>query len=83
MESHRFYSGTFQLDFASFPNSASNKSHPGFHCFQTWEKAIELCKELAKQYKSYLFDYVKVGDILVSEITEDCSIGQFSNDCGK
>ncbi|XP_074619689.1 dedicator of cytokinesis protein 1-like isoform X2 [Acropora palmata] len=31
---------------------------------KTWEKAIELCKELAKQYKSYLFDYVKVGDIL-------------------
>lgn len=31
---------------------------------KTWEKAIELCKEVAKQYKSHLFDYVKVGDIL-------------------
>ena len=60
-----------------------NKSHPGLHCFQTWEKAIELCKELAKQYKSYLFDYVKVGDILVSEITDDFSMGHFSSDCGK
>ena len=54
-------------DFPSFSNSSPNKSHPGLHCFQTWEKAIELCKELAKQYKSYLFDYVKVGDILVSD----------------
>ena len=70
-------------DFPSFSNSSPNKSHPGLHCFQTWEKAIELCKELAKQYKSYLFDYVKVGDILVSEITDDFSMGHFSSDCGK
>lgn len=38
-----------------------------FVCFQTWEKAIELCKELAEQYESYLYDYVKLGDILVSK----------------
>ena len=29
--------------------------------------AIELCKELAEQYQSYLYDYMKLGDILVSE----------------
>ena len=33
--------------------------------FQTWEKAIELCKELAEQYQSYLYDYMKLANILV------------------
>lgn len=37
--------------------------------FQTWEKAIELCKELAEEYESLLYDYVKLGDILVKPLT--------------
>lgn len=36
---------------------------------QTWEKAIELCKELTEQYESLLYDYVKLGDILVKSLT--------------
>lgn len=36
--------------------------------FQTWEKAIELCKELTEQYESLLYDYVKLGDILVKSL---------------
>ncbi|XP_078368993.1 dedicator of cytokinesis protein 1-like [Oculina patagonica] len=31
---------------------------------KTWEKAIELCKELTEQYELLLYDYVKLGDIL-------------------
>lgn len=31
---------------------------------KTWEKAIELCKELTEQYELLLCDYVKLGDIL-------------------
>ncbi|KAJ7386091.1 Dedicator of cytokinesis protein 3 [Desmophyllum pertusum] len=31
---------------------------------KTWEKAIELCKELTEQYESPLFDFIKLGDIL-------------------
>lgn len=30
-----------------------------------WEEAIHICKELAEQYESHVFDYEMLSDILV------------------
>ena len=37
------------------------------HC-QMWEKGLDLCKELAKQYETETFDYIRLSQLLVSEI---------------
>lgn len=34
--------------------------------FQTWEEAIKYCKELADQYEKETFQYIELGQILVS-----------------
>ena len=33
---------------------------------QTWEEAIKYCKELADQYEKETFQYIELGQILVS-----------------
>lgn len=38
---------------------------PGPSLLQMWEEAIHICKELAEQYESHLFDYEMLSDILV------------------
>lgn len=39
---------------------------PWPHLLQMWEEAIHICKELAEQYESEVFDYEMLSDILVS-----------------
>lgn len=39
---------------------------PWPHLPQMWEEAIHICKELAEQYESEVFDYEMLSDILVS-----------------
>lgn len=46
---------------------------PIYVCKQNWEKGIELCKALAKQYESELYDFVKLSNILVRKLIFELS----------
>lgn len=46
---------------------------PIYVCKQNWEKGIELCKTLAKQYESELYDFVKLSNILVRNLIFELS----------
>ena len=59
----------FLREFRDWTSSMSSLTDFCLFVFQTWEKAIELCKELTEQYESLLYDYVKLGDILVKSLT--------------
>lgn len=51
---------------APFPSSpCTGGPCPGPSLLQMWEEAIHICKELAEQYESHLFDYEMLSDILV------------------
>lgn len=53
------------------PGSTQSPSHPSLPhtlapLLQMWEEAIHICKELAEQYESEIFDYEMLSEILVS-----------------
>lgn len=51
---------------APFPSSpCTGGPCPGPSLLQMWEEAIHICKELAEQYESHVFDYEMLSDILV------------------
>lgn len=58
------YSGSPQCPHPSSPHIAGPPPWP--HLLQMWEEAIHICKELAEQYESEVFDYEMLSDILVS-----------------